>query len=96
MISKITMRRYFIAMFATLMVFALLAGAYQINEAAQAAMSENAVPMPEISGDGVIEAFFSGNWLSCLRRVAGIVFPYAALVLEILIWAFFSVVALGA
>lgn len=91
--TSLFMRRYIFAVFASLMIFALLAGAWQINDAARAAMSESAVPMPEISGDGAVEYVFSGYGLSCLRSVAGKVFPYAALVLECLLWVFFNLVA---
>lgn len=95
MTSRIFLRRYILTVFACLMLFALLAGVWQINGAARAAMSESAVPMPEISGDGAIEYVFSGYGLSCLRSVAGKVFPYAALVLESLLLVFFAVVSPG-
>ncbi len=96
MISRITMRRYLFSLMAALTVLALAAGVWQIKEAARAAMSENAVPRPEISGDGVIESIFSGRGLLSLRSAAGKVFPYAAFVLECLLWVFFNVVGLNA
>lgn len=89
MISRVSLRRYLLAVMITLTLFALAAGAYQVRAAAMATMSENAVPMPDISGDGVIERVFDGWWLSALRSVAGKLFPYIALVLELLLWFFF-------
>ena len=96
MISRISLHRFFLAFTAAMTVLVLVGGVWQVNEAARAAMSENAVPRPDISGDGVIEYVFSGYGMSCLRSVAGKVFPYAALVLECLLWVFFNVVALRA
>ena len=95
MISRTFLRRYLLTVFAVLTAFALLAGAYQINAAARAVMSENAVPMPSISGDGVIESVFSGYGLSCFRSAAGKVCPYIALVVEVLLWVFFAIVSVG-
>ncbi len=94
MISRVSLRRYLLAFFAAMSLFALTAAVWQINAAASAAMSENAVPMPKISGDGVIEYIFSGSAVSCLRSLAGKVFPYASLVLELLLWVFFAVAAM--
>lgn len=96
MISKITLRRYILALMLTLTLFALLAGTYRINLAAQAAMSESAVPLPEISGDGALEYVFSGYGMSCLRSAVGKVCPYIALVVELILWVFFSLVGLCA
>ena len=96
MISKLTIRRYLFALVVTLTLFTLIAGVVQINEAARNAMSENAVPRLNITGDGVIKYVFDGWGLSGLRSAAGKVFPYAALVFECLLWIFFSIVSIGA
>lgn len=85
-------RRYFMSLLVSLTIAALAAGFLQVNSAARATMSENAVPQLLGSGDGIIESLFEGGYLSALRSVIGKIFPYAALVLEILIFVFFAVV----
>ena len=89
---SINARRYTLALLSTLTLFCLLAGVWQINSAARSAMSENAVPALSGSGNGIIESVFEGNGLSALRSTVAKVFPYAALVIEFLIYIFFSIV----
>jgi len=85
-------RRYMISLLTTLTLFCLLAGVLQINSAARSTMSENAVPTLTGSGNGIIENVFDGYGLSALRSVVAKIFPYAALVIEVLIYAFFAIV----
>lgn len=87
-----TARRYMISLLTTLTLFCLLAGVVQINSAARSTMSENAVPALLDSGNGIIESVFDGCGLSALRSTIAKVFPYAALVIEALIYAFFVIV----
>ncbi len=79
----------------TLAVMALVGGFLQINATARDAMSENAVPRLLSSGNGMIESVFNGWGLSALRSASGKIFPYAALVLEFLIFVFFLIVREG-
>lgn len=92
---SLTARRFIFGFMGTMTVFALMAGLYQVDSAARAAMSENAVPAFDISGNGVVEALFDGVGLSCLRSVIGKVFPYAALVVELLLCVFFGIIGAG-
>ncbi len=85
-------RRYILSLLTTLTLAVLAAGFVQVNSAARATMSENAVPQLLGSGDGIIERVFEGGYLSALRSIIGKIFPYAALVLEFLIFVFFAVV----
>lgn len=89
---SITSRRYIISLLATLTLLGLLAGVWQINSAARSVMSENAVPALTGSGNGIIESVFEGNSLSALRSAVAKIFPYAALVIEFLIYIFFAIV----
>jgi|GEM_PF-1526001 len=89
---SVTARRYVFSLLTTLTIIGLAAGFIQVNAAARAVMSENAVPRLLDSGDGIIESLFSGGYLSALRSVIAKIFPYAALVLEILIFIFFVIV----
>ena len=89
---SITARRYIISLLGTLTLLGLLAGVWQINSAARSVMSENAVPVLTGSGNGIIESVFEGNGLSALRSVVAKIFPYAALVIEVLIYIFFAIV----
>lgn len=89
---SVNTRRYLTALLSTLTVFCLLAGVWQINSSARSAMSENAVPGLQCSGNGIIESVFEGYGLSALRSVVAKVFPYAALVVEFLIYVFFAIV----
>ena len=89
---SINTRRYILALLSTLTLFCLVAGVWQINSSARMAMSENAVPALTGSGNGIIESVFEGNSLSALRSVVAKVFPYAALVIEFLIYIFFAVI----
>ena len=85
-------RRYMISLLTTLTLFCLLAGVLQINSAARSTMSENAVPTLSGNGNGIIENIFDGCGLSALRSVIAKIFPYAALVIEVLIYAFFAII----
>jgi len=85
-------RRYLISLLAALAVLGLMAGAWRINASARSAMSENAVPVMIDNGNGIIESVFEGHELSALRSGIAKIFPYAALVVEILIYVFFSIV----
>ena len=89
---SITARRYIISLLGTLTLLGSLAGVWQINSAARSVMSENAVPVLTGSGNGIIESVFEWNGLSALRSVVAKIFPYAALVIEVLIYIFFAIV----
>ncbi len=84
-------RVYVLSLVLTLMLAAFGAGVLQVDSSARAAMNENAVPLLQCGGDSVIELLF-GWQLSALRSVVGKIFPYAALVLELLIFIFFAIV----
>lgn len=95
MYSTVVWRRFLLSFMATLALAALAGGFLQVNSAAREAMSEKAVPVLLGSGDGIIESVFDGWGLSALRGAVGKVFPYASLVLEILIFIFFAIVESG-